>query len=181
VGAAGRPGWSDVIRAELRAMFYLTTAIDYANGDPHSVTRSKRLAPTRSARTTDARRRMCTSSSDDEHGQKVAQAAAAEGVSPQTLVDRVAERFQAMWEQLGISYDTIHPDHGTGARGRRTRPDRADLRTQSGRLLREVVYGTLLCRLREAFKTDSEIVNGQCSWHPTARWSGWRAELVFSL
>jgi methionyl-tRNA synthetase len=41
----------------------------------------------------------------DEHGQKVAQAAAADGVDPQAFVDRVAGIFESTWSRLGISGD----------------------------------------------------------------------------
>ena len=56
----------------------------------------------------------------DEHGQKVAQAAAERGITPQAFVDEIAGRFQAMWERLGISYDqfirTTSPAHHAGVR-----------------------------------------------------------------
>jgi methionyl-tRNA synthetase len=148
-------------------MFYLTTAIDYANGDPHLGHALEKIGA-------DAIARYHRMRGDDvhfligmdEHGQKVAQAAAAEGVSPQTLVDRVAERFQAMWEQLGISYDqfirTTAPEHAVGVRALIERifernPDDFYEKSYTGRY----------CVGCEAFKTDSEIVNGQCVLHPT--------------
>ena len=100
-------------------MFYITTAIDYANGDPHLGHALEKIGA-------DAIARYHRMRGDhvhfligmDEHGQKVAQAAAAEGVTPQALVDRVAARFQAMWERLGISNDqfirTTAPEHASG-------------------------------------------------------------------
>jgi len=51
----------------------------------------------------------------DEHGQKVAQAAAERGVSPQEFVDGIAGHFEEMWRRLSISYDrfmrTTGDDH----------------------------------------------------------------------
>jgi methionyl-tRNA synthetase len=41
----------------------------------------------------------------DEHGQKIADTAAANGVSPQEWTDRTSKRFLEAWEMLGISYD----------------------------------------------------------------------------
>jgi methionyl-tRNA synthetase len=52
----------------------------------------------------------------DEHGQKVAQSAAAAGVTPQEWTDRIADRsFRAAWKSLHISNDdfirTTEPRH----------------------------------------------------------------------
>ena len=51
----------------------------------------------------------------DEHGLKIARAAAAKGVSPQEHVDTVSARFKEVWELLDISFDrfirTTDQDH----------------------------------------------------------------------
>ena len=51
----------------------------------------------------------------DEHGEPVADAAHAEGIEPQELADRNAERFKALMPQLNISNDffirTTDPEH----------------------------------------------------------------------
>ena len=56
----------------------------------------------------------------DEHGQKVAQTAADQGITPQALVDQVATSFQRTWAELNISYDqfirTTAPEHKAGVR-----------------------------------------------------------------
>lgn len=41
----------------------------------------------------------------DEHGQKIAEAAAKAGLSPQQHVDKIAEATKKTWEVLGIKYD----------------------------------------------------------------------------
>src|SRR5256885_17269790 len=41
----------------------------------------------------------------DEHGEKVALAAAAAGLDPQAWADRVVPRWKEVWERLEISYD----------------------------------------------------------------------------
>ena len=41
----------------------------------------------------------------DEHGQKIQEAAAAEGLAPIELCDLMAGRFAAAWSELGISHD----------------------------------------------------------------------------
>ncbi|MDR1366365.1 MAG: class I tRNA ligase family protein [Puniceicoccales bacterium] len=96
--------------------FYLTTAIDYANGHPHIghayekiladvICRTKRLLGYDVHFLTGL----------DEHGQKVEQTAKDRGVSPQMLCDSVAKEFIDMCALLHISYDdyirTTQPRH----------------------------------------------------------------------
>src|SRR5678815_4523335 len=86
--------------------FYITTAIDYANGDPHLGHAFEKIGADAIARY----RRLCGDRVHflvgmDEHGQKVASEAADRSVSEQTLVDEVAGRFQSMWRKLSISND----------------------------------------------------------------------------
>ena len=51
----------------------------------------------------------------DEHGQKVADAAAQNGLTPQEWTDRTSARFREAWDALSISYDdfirTTEPRH----------------------------------------------------------------------
>ncbi len=53
----------------------------------------------------------------DEHGQKIQQAARAEGISPRQLADRVVGSFVELWDLLEISHDdfirTTEPRHET--------------------------------------------------------------------
>lgn len=86
--------------------FYITTAIDYANGSPHLGHAYEKVL-------TDVVSRFRRARGDsvyfltglDEHGQKVQQSAAKEGVSPQEFCDGVAEEFQALCKMLTISND----------------------------------------------------------------------------
>src|SRR5258705_3666327 len=102
----------------------------------------------------------------DEHGQKVAQTAAERKVSPQELVDAVAESTEEIWKLLGISYDqfirTTDPAHKAGVK----------------RLLEQIFenspddfyeksYSGWYCVGCEAFKQDNEIADGKCILHPT--------------
>ena len=86
--------------------FYITTAIDYSNGDPHIGHAYEKIAADAIARF----RRLAGDDVHfligmDEHGQKVAQAATAAGRTPQQQVDEIARNFEAMWKRLGISHD----------------------------------------------------------------------------
>ena len=86
--------------------FYLTTAIDYANGSPHLghayekiladvIARIKRLNQVETHFVTGL----------DEHGQKVQQGAEKEGVNPQERCDRIAKEFLNLLQELNISND----------------------------------------------------------------------------
>lgn len=84
--------------------FYITTAIDYANGSLHIGHAYEKVLTDVVAR---YRRLMGDPvhflTGLDEHGQKVQQKAAAEGVEPQAFVDHVATMFHALIGKLNIS------------------------------------------------------------------------------
>lgn len=153
--------------------FYITTAIDYANGDPHIGHAYEKIGADVIARYERLRgRNVHFLTGMDEHGQKVAQAAAERGVSPQEFVDSIAERFRSLWAELGISYDqfirTSDPAHARGVRAfileiARRSPD--DFYERS--------YEGWYCVGCELFKRENEIVDGRCAIHPTRelQWS----------
>ncbi|MFC5848038.1 methionine--tRNA ligase [Deinococcus petrolearius] len=103
--------------ADQQSEFFITTAIDYANGAPHighvyekilgdAIARYQRLAG----------RDVTFVMGTDEHGEKISKAAAKGGVTPQQLVDDLSNRaFQGLWKRLEISYDafirTTSPRH----------------------------------------------------------------------
>ena len=101
------------------ARFYLTTAIDYANGDPHLGHALEKIGADVIARYHRLRGdEVHLLIGMDEHGQKVQQTAAAQGVAPQAFTDEIAARFQAMWAKLDVRYDqfirTTDAHHKTG-------------------------------------------------------------------
>jgi len=84
--------------------FYITTAIDYVNGQPHLGHAYEKVVADVIAR---ARRSLGEEvfllTGLDEHGQKVQQAAAAEGKDPQTYCDQLAQDWKAFAEKLGLT------------------------------------------------------------------------------
>jgi len=147
--------------------FYLTTAIDYANGDPHLGHALEKLGADAIARY----RRLRGDAVHfligmDEHGQKVAQAAEARGIPPQALTDELAARFQAMWARLGVSHDqfirTTDAAHQAGVHALITRIFERDPSVFSER-----PYQGWYCLGCESFKREGEIVDGRCVVHPT--------------
>jgi methionyl-tRNA synthetase len=147
--------------------FFLTTAIDYSNGDPHlghvlekvgadCIARYRRLRG-------DAVHFLMGM---DEHSQSVIQAAARGGVTPREWVDRMNATFAEYWKQLHCSNDdwirTTEPRHIRGVvalleRIQRGRPDD----------LFEAQYEGLYCTGCEEFKQGADIVDGHCIEHPT--------------
>src|SRR5216110_790538 len=147
--------------------FYLTTAIDYSNGDPHLGHALEKIgadciARYRRLRGDDVHFLMGM----DEHSQSVIQAAAGAKVTPQAWVDRMAATFADHWRRLECSHDdwirTTEPRHVRGVvalleRIQQRRPD--DLFVAE--------YEGLYCTGCEEFKTPAQIANGHCIEHPT--------------
>ncbi|HEU4829673.1 MAG TPA: methionine--tRNA ligase [Gemmatimonadales bacterium] len=149
------------------ARFYLTTAIDYANGDPHLGHAFEKIGADAIARYRRLRGdEVWFLIGMDEHGQKVAQTAADEGISPEALAERVSVTFRETWARLGISHDqfirTTSDTHRTAVRELIER-----IFERSPDDFYERGYAGHYCVGCEAFKQDAEIVDGKCVLHPT--------------
>jgi methionyl-tRNA synthetase len=96
--------------------FYITTAIDYVNGEPHLGHAYEKIITDVIAR---ARRSLGQEvfflTGLDEHGQKVQQAALEAGKDPQTYCNELAEVWKALCRKLNLSHDdfvrTSEPRH----------------------------------------------------------------------
>lgn len=96
--------------------YYITTAITYPNGDPHVGHAYEYIATdalARFKRLDGFDVRFLTGT--DEHGLKMAETAAAEGIATAELARRNAAVFEALQRRLNISFDrfirTTDPDH----------------------------------------------------------------------
>src|SRR5947208_15754573 len=86
--------------------FYITTAIDYVNAEPHVGHAYEKIATDVLARHMRQRGEdVFFLTGTDEHGEPVADAARAQGLEPKELADRNAERFKALMPQLHASND----------------------------------------------------------------------------
>ncbi len=86
--------------------FYITTAIDYANGSPHlGHAYEKVLSDVIARHQRMSGRKVHFLTGLDEHGQKVQQTALRRGLEPQALVDEIAGVFKGMLADLNISND----------------------------------------------------------------------------
>ncbi len=149
------------------AKFYLTTAIDYSNGDPHLGHALEKVGADCIARY----RRLRGDAVHflmgmDEHSQSVIQAAQAAGVPPAAWVDRMAGRFAEFWRRLGCSHDdwirTTQPRHRAAVTALLEA-----IRAENPDDLFEGEYEGLYCTGCEEFKTGAQIENGRCIEHPT--------------
>lgn len=103
---AGTGSASKAERAPKKGPYYITTAISYPNGVPHIGHAYEVIATDTIARF------MRLDGYDvyfltgtDEHGQKIQQTAAKEGLSARELLDRNVPRFRAMVERMNCSND----------------------------------------------------------------------------
>jgi len=96
--------------------YFVTTAISYPNGAPHIGHAYEAIATDAIARfrRLDGRD-VFFLTGVDEHGLKMMQTAAKEGISPRALADRNAPQFRTMCDRLNVSYDrfirTTEPAH----------------------------------------------------------------------
>ena len=145
--------------------FYLTTPIYYVNSRPHlghagatimadAMCRYRRLRGDRAYFLTGT----------DEHGDKIAQAAAAAGVTPQAHADTYAAMFRDTWRRLGITNDdfirTTEPRHQAVVQAILQKLyDAGEIYFGE--------YGGWYCYGCERFYTEKEIVDGKCPDHQT--------------
>ena len=101
----------------------------------------------------------------DEHGDKIAQAAAKAGVSPQAYADEIAAAFRDTWRRLGITNDdfirTTEPRHKAVVQAILQKLyDAGEIYFGE--------YGGCYCFGCERFYTEKEIVDGKCPDHQIA-------------
>lgn len=138
--------------------FYITTPIYYVNDVPHighmystiavdTISRFKRLTGTETFFLTGT----------DEHGQKIAQAAEKQGITPKELADKVVGRYHALWSKLGISNDDFI--RTTDSRHKQTVQAVFDKLLSTGDIyLGE--YEGWYCTPCESFWTESQLMEG---------------------
>ncbi len=143
--------------------YFQTTPIFYVNDAPH-------LGTAYTAVVADALSRWHRLAGDevffltgtDEHGQKIARAAAAEGLTPREMADKTSARFKEAWRVLEISYDdfirTTEPRHyGTVQAFLQAIKDNGYI--QAG------TYEGLYCVACEDYYSEADAVGGNCPIH----------------
>jgi methionyl-tRNA synthetase len=148
---------------------YITTPIYYVNDRPHighayttiaadMITRFHRLAG----------RECFFLTGTDEHGSKVAEAAAQAGLSEIAFCDRTVETFKKAWRNLSIEYDyfirTTSERHVKAVR--KILDAMRQAKTDDGQdVIYSGYYEGLYCNGCEKFLTVKELVDGKCPYH----------------
>jgi methionyl-tRNA synthetase len=96
--------------------FFITTAIDYTNSAPHIGHAYEKVLADVIARYHRLKgEKVFFLTGVDQHGQKVQQSAAKEGVPPAEFVKGITQQFVDLWKKLDVKYDawaeTIDPRH----------------------------------------------------------------------
>lgn len=145
---------------------FITTPLYYVNAEPH-------LGHTYTTVVADTLKRYYQSlgyeafllTGTDEHGDKIAQAAAASGMAPQVYADRISDLFRSTWDQCGIAYDhfirttdSYHKDYVRNILQKIY--DTGDIYFGE--------YGGFYCYGCERFYTEKELVDGKCPDHQKA-------------
>ena len=140
--------------------FYVTTPIYYVNDRPHighayTTTLADVLASFHRSMGDDTYFLTGT----DEHGQKVENAAAKHGITPQQHADETVVRFKELWQQLGITNDdfirTTEERHKSVVREiLQDLYDRGEIYKKD--------YTGWYCVGDERFFTEKDLVDGKC-------------------
>ena len=96
--------------------FYIATAIDYVNAEPHIGHAYQKIIADALARWHKLLgEEVFFLTGTDEHGKKVAESAQKAGKSPKEFVDEISQKFKESWKLININYDrfirTTDSDH----------------------------------------------------------------------
>lgn len=145
---------------------YLTTTLPYVNADPHIGHALEFVQADFLARTWRERgEEVFFNTGTDEHGQKIAEAAAKAGIEVEAYVDHYADEFQKLKSEFDLSYDAFIR---TTSRGHIEAAQEIWRRCDAAGDIYKKKYAGLYCVGCEAFKTEKEVVKGHCELHPTS-------------
>ena len=146
------------------AKFYITTAIDYANAQPHLGHALEKVGADAIARW----RRLNGDDvffllGNDEHSQNVAAKAAELKMTPLAYCDDMERRFRAAWTKLDVRFDRfIRTTEAAHARA----VQEIFRRIQAKGDIFKGLYKSWYCVGCEARKTERDLVDGKCPNHP---------------
>ncbi len=147
--------------------YFITTAIDYPNAEPHIGHGQEKVVADAIARY----RRLLGydtyfSMGLDENSQHVVNAAEEHGVTVHVWVERMNEAFKLAWQKLDVAYDrwvrTTEEVHFRAAQEMfRRAQDRGDVY--------KAFYSSWYCPNCNTFYRAEELVEGMCPLHPTVK------------
>jgi methionyl-tRNA synthetase len=145
--------------------YYITTAIDYPNAEPHIGHTQEKVAADALARYQRLRGAdVYFSMGLDENSQHVVRAAEANEVGLPEWIARMDEAFRRAWAKLDIRYDrwirTTEESHFRAAQ-------EMFLRAQERGDVYKAIYAGWYCPNCNTFYRDEELIDGRCPDHPT--------------
>lgn len=144
--------------------FYVTTAIDYVNAEPHIGHAYQKIIADVLARWNKVKgKEVFFLTGTDEHGQKIFQTAEKEGKTPKQFVDEFAVKFEKAWKVLHIDFDRFI--RTTDKEHERKVQEVVKLMEKKGDIYRGE-YSGKYCSGCEAYITEKDLVNGRCPFHP---------------
>ena len=143
--------------------YYLTTPIYYVNSTPHIGHAYTTIAADILVRHHRQRGEdTFFLTGVDEHAEKVARVAAEQGLAPKEYADRIVEAWRALPARLNASVDFFIR---TSDEGHKAFVQDFLQRIHDNGDIYQDVYAGLYCVGCEAFKTESELVDGKCPDH----------------
>jgi methionyl-tRNA synthetase len=143
----------------MKRAFYVTTPIYYISGEPHIGHAYTTVVADVLARTARAHGGAFFLTGTDEHGQKVADAAAKAGMTPQAWCDALIPRWQSLFAAYHVAYDDFI--RTTQERHERVVQE-AFRRLRASGDVYEGTYEGWYCVEDETFWLESKLVEGHC-------------------
>ena len=144
--------------------FFITTPIYYINDVPHIGHTCTTVAADVLARWhRQLGEEVFFLTGTDEHGQKVAEVAEKEGLSPKAYCDKIAPRFEEAWRSFNISFDFFI--RTTDPRHKKVVAEVLKKIYDSGDVYKGKYEG-YYCVGCEKFVTESELTDKHCPLHP---------------
>lgn len=151
--------------------YYITTPIYYLNSLPHIGHAYTTIAADIIARYWRRKgEEVFFLTGTDEHGIKIAKAAQKAGLDPKKFVDKNSRVYSSLWKKLDISYDdfirTSEKRHEKAVEEFLNRLKNAET-PKKRTVLYEAEYSGLYCEGCEAYKNETDLVDGICPDHKT--------------
>lgn len=144
--------------------FYITTAIAYANGNPHIGHAFEFVMADTHARYARLTHDTYFVTGMDEHGQKIEQKAKEAGLPPREFVHAYADAFKALDRELGVEYDFFVRTSDTEAHYPGAQALWKKLLEKGD--LEKRMYSALYCVGCEEFKRETDLnEKGECPIH----------------
>jgi len=142
--------------------FYVTTAIDYVNAEPHIGHAYQKIIADVLARWNSLiGNEVFYLTGTDEHGLKLSRSAKQAGLTEKQFVDKISKKFIEAWKVLNINYNrfirTTDKDHEKFVQ---------DFVKKVEKDIYKGKYEGCYCVGCEAYVTEKDLVNGECPLHP---------------